>query len=96
MNRRSFFRKFGGLIAAVALAPEIAFRAKLQVPKLLPFWKQTVLAEHIFTQEYMDALSKSAGIGKCTLEDLMRDCYALKKKREQEGTADTIEFVIPL
>lgn len=31
-TRRSFFRRFAGVIAAVAMAPEIAFAAKLDLP----------------------------------------------------------------
>lgn len=32
LNRRSLFRKLGALVAAVAVAPEIAFRTRLEFP----------------------------------------------------------------
>ncbi len=33
LTRRGFFRRFGGLIAALAIAPEIAFSRKLDLPQ---------------------------------------------------------------
>lgn len=46
MKRRAFFRKFAGVIAAVALAPEIAFGVKLplkRLPELQP-WQLDIAA----------------------------------------------------
>lgn len=37
MKRRSFFKKLSAIVAAVAIAPEVAFRAKLELPKLEKF-----------------------------------------------------------
>lgn len=34
ISKRSFFKKLGAVIAAVAIAPEIAFRTKLDLPQV--------------------------------------------------------------
>lgn len=44
MTKRSFFRRFGAIIAAVALAPEIAFGAKLDLPTTPPLDLQEMIA----------------------------------------------------
>lgn len=58
-TRRSFFRRIGAIVAAVALAPEIAFRVKL--PKVspepvnwkdVPFWYQETRTSFCYSDEY--------------------------------------------
>lgn len=34
MKRRSFFKRLAAVVAAVAIAPEIAFRTKLELPEV--------------------------------------------------------------
>lgn len=66
-TRRSFFQRLAGAVAAVALAPEIAFRAKLELPKIIghdpgpttmtaAFWTQTTRWGFVVTDDYVKAM----------------------------------------
>lgn len=39
MTKRSFFKSIMGVVATIALAPEIAFRVKLEMPKAVQYWE---------------------------------------------------------
>ncbi len=62
MKRRSFFSRIAGLVAAVAIAPEIAFRTKLPLPKwgqqetIVAFWTQTDRAAGSYDAEYLKTI----------------------------------------
>lgn len=63
MKRRSFFSRIAGAIAAIAIAPEIAFRAKLPVPAVVDpvpveFWHQTTRASVCFDREYLEKMNE--------------------------------------
>lgn len=70
-SRRTFFSKLASLVAVVALAPEIAFGAKLELPKADEpkveavefFWMQTDRISACYSDDYLEALSKLDGRG---------------------------------
>jgi len=55
-SRRSFFSRIAGAVATIALAPEIAFRAKLDVPKLKAFWVETECYARCYDEGYLEAM----------------------------------------
>lgn len=57
-TRRSFFKRAVAIVAIVALAPEIAFRAKLSLPKTqdfenIPYWMETSRIQHVYDDKYL-------------------------------------------
>jgi len=61
MKRRSFFSRIAGFVAAVAIAPEIAFRSKLPLPGAahlqlesvqVAFWTQDARYSRCVDPEY--------------------------------------------
>lgn len=66
MKRRSFFKSLMGAVAAVAIAPEIAFRRKLTLPAveapvfMTTYWMETTRHSACYTDEYIAAIQKAA------------------------------------
>jgi hypothetical protein len=58
MRRRSFFKGLFAVVAAVALAPEIAFGAGIKEEvQARVFWYQETRTSFCYTKEYMEALT---------------------------------------
>lgn len=58
MTKRSFFKAIMGAVAAVALAPEIAFRTRLEMPKAAapvnPDWVDAPYEIHFWLDEHVE------------------------------------------
>lgn len=66
MKRRSFFRNLAAIIAAVAIAPEIAFRTKLELPKaeaISSFWFQTDRYSNCVSDAYIARMAELEAAG---------------------------------
>lgn len=72
MKRRSFFSRIAGFVAAVAIAPEIAFRAKLPLPGAehlelksvaVGFWTQETRYSSCVDEQYEKMLKELAEKG---------------------------------
>jgi hypothetical protein len=71
-TRRSFFKRIAGLVAIVAIAPELAFRAKLALPAaedvavstetLGAFWTQTERHSVCVSAAYEEYMEKLYGL----------------------------------
>lgn len=64
VKRRSFFSRCAALVAAVALAPEIAFSRKLDLPdaaKLAPFWTESTILSRCYSDAYLRFLEITIG-----------------------------------
>lgn len=55
-TRRSFFARMGAAIATIALAPELAFRAKLALPEVEKFWTQDQCHSRSYNEGYLRAV----------------------------------------
>lgn len=78
MTKRSFFRRFGAIIATIALAPEIAFNVRLPLslvytPNIKGIYEQLRECERMGpSSEPLD------------LEELIAICYRIKRFRHSE------------
>lgn len=92
-TRRKFFSRLGAAIATIALAPELAFRAKLALPEVEErtltyacnqngFYERLVESADLF----LDA--KQSGSPTLDLEELFLTAYDLKQKRQRAGISE--------
>ncbi len=75
--RRSFFKRAAAIVACLAIAPEIAFRAKLPLPDL--DWKPNVKGVY---EQLMECESMGPSSEPLDLQELIASCYRLKHSLE--------------
>lgn len=92
-TRRSFFGRFGAAIATIALAPELAFRAKLALPEV-ESWTLFYAANQSGVYQQLVECSRAADQletakeSKLNLEELFQAAYELKRQRQKAGISE--------
>ncbi len=81
-SRRSFFRRAAAIVAAVALAPEIAFNVRLRVTEhalegIGPYWLQTSLLHRYVSDAYAELRQK-------LIDEALYDRYILGMPRDKD------------
>lgn len=82
-TRRGFFKKLAGIVAAVAIAPEIAFRTRLELPDAGFLFLSSTIG-------IREQLELCGSIADCeivkpdvaALKRLFQDCYAARAGNE--------------
>lgn len=97
MKRRAFFQSLAKAAAIVALAPQLAFRVKPEIPQapkeLVAFWCQTTRLARSYDDDYIKALEHAMRQGnKClTMRLAIPDDTA-----EQKAFAESFLFGKPI
>lgn len=70
-SRRGFFKSLAKAAAVVALAPQIAFRVRPEVPRVEYFWYETERSTMIVDQEYSMMMTKMAEFQRKWVEEFL-------------------------